>query len=155
VIFRATLVALRPSTRPQGFGDTFDTGKVAVFRVSRVWKGSIGQTFEMPALLETSGCWGFSSSHLKIGNDLLVFAFRVPGETPSASIFETTICSRTALAKENQDLEELGLGYAPTISSSAKAAKTYFVSIILIAGIMATAAYMMLRRRHGVFSDNH
>jgi hypothetical protein len=106
----------------------------------------------MPALLETSACWGFSSSHLKIGNDLLVFAFRVPGETSSESVLETTICSRTALVKGNRDLEELGLGYAPTISSSTKPAKTYFVSIVLIAGIAATGAYIMLRRKHGVVS---
>jgi hypothetical protein len=78
VIFRGILVALPPTTGPQGFGDTLDTGKIAVFRVSRVWKGSVGPTSEMPALLETSACWGFSSSHLRIGNDLLVFAFRVP-----------------------------------------------------------------------------
>ena len=106
----------------------------------------------MPALLETSACWGFSSSHLKIGNDLLVFAFRVLGETGSASILETTICSRTALAKGNRDLEELGLGYAPTISSSTKPAKAYFVSIAFIVGIAATGAYIMLRRKHGVVS---
>src|SRR5262249_61322363 len=56
VIFRGTLVALPPATGPQGFGDTFDTGKIAAFRVSRVWKGSIVPTFEMPALLETSTC---------------------------------------------------------------------------------------------------
>jgi hypothetical protein len=101
----------------------------------------------MPALLETSACWGFSSSHLKIGNDLLVFAYRVPGETAGASIFETTICSRTALAKGNRDLEELGLGYAPTIPSSPKTAKTYYVGIVFIVGI---GAYMMRRRKHGV-----
>lgn len=152
VIFRGTLVALAPATGPQGFGDTFDTGKIAVFHVSRVWKGSVGPTLEMPALLETSACWGFSSSHLRIGNDLLVFAFRVPGETSSVSILETTICSRTALVKGNRDLEEVGLGYAPTISSSTKPAKTYFVSIVLIVGIAATGAYIMLRRKHGVVS---
>ena len=147
-------MAMRPSTGPQGFGDTFDTGKIAVFHVSRVWKGGVGPTFEMPALLETAGCWGFSSTHLKIGNDLLVFAFRVPGRTPSASIFKTTICSRTALATENRDLEGLGRGYVPTISSSAQAAKTYFVPIVLIVGIVAAGTYLTLRRRHGVFSDN-
>lgn len=106
----------------------------------------------MPALLETSACWGFSASHLRIGNDLLVFAFRVPGETSSASILETTICSRTAIAKGNRDLEELGLGYAPTIASSTKPAKTYFVSIVFIVGIAVTGAYGMLRRKHGVSS---
>jgi hypothetical protein len=81
-----------------------------------------------------------------------VFAFRVPGETSSASILETTICSRTAIAKGNRDLEELGLGYAPTIASSTKPAKTYFVSIVFIVGIAVTGAYGMLRRKHGVSS---
>jgi hypothetical protein len=91
------------------------------------------------------------SSDLRIGNDLLVFAFRVPGATGSASILETTICSRTALAQGNRDLGELGLGYAFTISST-KPAKTYFVSIVFILGIAAAVAYMMLRRKHGVVS---
>jgi hypothetical protein len=90
-----------------------------------------------------------------MGNDLLIFAFRVPGETPSTPIFETTICSRTALAKENRDLEELGLGYAPTLPSLAKATRTRFLSIVLIVGILAAGAYMILRPRHAVFSDNH
>ena len=78
VIFRGTLVALPPATGPQGFGDTFDTGKIAVFQVSRVWKGNARPTLEMPALLETSACWGFGSSHVRVGNDLLVFAFDCP-----------------------------------------------------------------------------
>jgi hypothetical protein len=154
VIFRGTLVALPPATGPQGFGDTFDTGKIAVFHVSRVWKGSVGPALEMPALLETSACWGFGSSHLRIGNDLLVFAFRVPSETTTASILETTICSHTAPAKGNRDLEELGLGYAPTVSST-KPAKIYFASVVFIVGIAAIGAYMVLRRKHGVVSDNH
>jgi LPXTG-motif cell wall-anchored protein len=41
------------------------------------------------------------------------------------------------------------------IASSAKTGKTYVVFIVLILSIVATGAYLTLRRRHGVLSDNH
>jgi len=146
VVFRGTVVALRPSNGPQGLGDTFDTAKVAVFRVSRVWKGSVGPAFEMPALLETSACWGFSPSLLRAGNDLVVFAFRAQGGTKSTPFFETSVCSRTAPARDNRDIEELGTGYAPATSSSARTAKTYIGSAAVIAGIVALMVYVVRTR---------
>ena len=51
LIFRGTIVELRDSSTPAGI-------KTVVFRVSRVWKGNVGQTFEMPGIEETSACIG-------------------------------------------------------------------------------------------------
>lgn len=148
VIFRGTIVALRPSTGPQGFGDTFDTGKIAVFHVARFWKGKLGPTFEMPALEETSACWGFWPSLLKVGNDLLVFAFRVQNETNGTFWYETTVCSRTAPAKENRDLEELGAGSEPANSPPAKPYRTQFVPAIVALIVVAMMGIAFYARRN-------
>jgi hypothetical protein len=145
VIFRGTIVALRPSTGTQGFGDTFDTGKIAVFHVVRVWKGKLGPTFEMPAVEETSACWGFWPSLLKVGNDLLVFAFRIPNETTGTFLFETTICSRTAPAKGNRDLEELGAGSEPAKSPQAMRYGTLVPALVTLI-IVAMMAYLIQAR---------
>src|SRR5438309_2337916 len=69
VVFRGTITALRPTKKTTG--EAGDTGKVAVFRVSRVWKGEVGQTFEMPAVVESGGCWGFAPEFLKVGAELI------------------------------------------------------------------------------------
>src|ERR1700733_11286055 len=67
VVFRGTIIALRdtpnkseriPNANLNGYRDT---GKMVVFRVTRVWKGDFGTTFEMPAIVETSACWGFAA----------------------------------------------------------------------------------------------
>ena len=113
VIFRGVIVRLRPAAGPPSVSYGEDTGKIAVFRVSRVWKGELGATFEMPVILETSACWGFAPDLPKPGNDLLVFAYRRPGEREGTFLFLTSICTRTALARNNRDLDALGAGYAP------------------------------------------
>ncbi|MGA3204862.1 MAG: hypothetical protein ABSF12_20405 [Bryobacteraceae bacterium] len=90
-------------------GDNFKG--IVVFRVSRVWKGDVGPIFEMPALEETSMCVGFWPTHLKVGNDLLVYAVRNPGE----NAYYTNICTRTALAKDaKEDFDQLGRGGEPS-----------------------------------------
>lgn len=145
VIFRGTIVALRPSAKPLGFGDTRDTGRVAVFQVDRIWKGEVGPTFEMPALEELAACWGFSSTLLKVGSDLLVYAFKVPGATSGAYIYETTICSRTALARDNPDFAELGAGHKPARSPEGQ--KLLILSAFVIAGAGSLISYLGKRRR--------
>jgi hypothetical protein len=67
VVFRGTIVELRDSQKPADLPAGFarDTKKTVVFRVSRVWKGEVGETFEMPAVEETSACVGFWPSILK------------------------------------------------------------------------------------------
>jgi len=61
VVFRGRITALRDSKNDLGYFAVLgrDTKKIAVFHVSRVWKGEVGETFEMPALEETTACWGF------------------------------------------------------------------------------------------------
>jgi hypothetical protein len=145
VVFRGTIVSLRPAVGPQGFGDTLDTGKVAVFRVTRVWKGEVGPMFEMPALEETSACWGFWPKLLKAGNDLLVFAFRIPDAT-GGFIFETGICSRTATAKDNADIQALGLGYEPAIPTGVKPYKPYLRLAAVTIMILLVLLYLIHAR---------
>lgn len=116
IIFRGSIIKFRPSAKPSelaGLGK--DTKRIAVFRVERVWKGEVGQSFEMSAVEETAACWGFWPSFLKVGNDLLVFAARFQGGTE----YVTNICSRTRLAKDaNDDLKRLGIGEPPKIAAA-------------------------------------
>jgi len=96
IIFRGTITGFR------------ETGKtpMVVFHVDRVWKGDVPRTFEMPAVKEFSGCVGFWPDFLEVGKTLLVYAFqfRDGGE------YETSICSRTAPAKQTRDAFSLGFG---------------------------------------------
>jgi hypothetical protein len=111
IVFRATIVELRPSDRPSALhGMVEDTQKVIRFKVIRVWKGNIGETFEMPALLETTACWGFWPDFVKIGNELLVYASPFSNTTE----YVTDVCTRTRLAKDaSSDFRQLGLGEDP------------------------------------------
>ena len=146
-VFRGTVVALRPATRPIGFTGVIDTGRVAVFQVSRGWKGDVSLTFEMPAHEEAAACWGFSPKLLRVGNDLLVYAYRMPGEIDNGgTMFETSICSRTALAAANEDLGALGPGYEPGQSPEAKRRRTFYSSAAATAVIGALISYLVQRR---------
>jgi hypothetical protein len=109
VIFRGTIIELRDSKVAAGItaGLVKDTKKIAVFRVTRVWKGDVGETFEMPAIEETSACIGFWPTYLKVGSDLLVYAWRVGSE------YITGICGSHKLAKNAKDYEALGGGADP------------------------------------------
>ena len=100
IVFRGTITAFRDSSNGERF---------AVFRVIRVWKGKVPETFEMLAFEEQAACIGFWSPFLTIGKDLLVYAF----QSSSTSAYYTDICTRTALAKDSKDFEKLGRGYAP------------------------------------------
>lgn len=116
VVFRGTITALRPSGKALSFSPGFvlDTKKIAVFRVDRVWKGEVGETFEMPAIEEESACTGFWPSFLKVGNDLLVYA------QGGGGLYFTSICTRTQLAKNANDFAELGPGEGPKRSKHQK-----------------------------------
>jgi hypothetical protein len=149
VVFRGTIVALRPSTKTIEFPGVRDTGKIAVFNVSRIWKGDIGATFEMPAHEELAACWGFWPKYLEVGNDLLVYVFRVPGETESGGtyMFETSICARTAPARANEDLGTLGAGYESGGSPEARQRRAWYTSAVVIVGTGALVLWVIQRRR--------
>ncbi len=110
MVFRGTIIALRDSESAADLSGLFrfrDTKKIAVFHVNRIWKGDIGQTFEMPATEETSMCIGFVTSYLIVGNDLLVYASRYGSE------YYTSICGFHKRGKDAKDLRELGPGQDP------------------------------------------
>jgi hypothetical protein len=114
VVFRGTIVELRDSL---GTADTYSPGfimfrdlkKTVIFRVSRVWKGGVGAIFEMPAVEETGACVGFESDYLKVGTDLLVYAYRARN-----SEYYTGICGTHKLAKDGRgDFRIPGTGRIP------------------------------------------
>jgi hypothetical protein len=94
--------------RITGFRDT-GSGTQAVFAVERVWKGEVSRIFEMPAIKETTACAGFWPDWLKVGNDLIVYAFKVV----QTGYYVTDICSRTGFAATSKDLAVLGAGRQP------------------------------------------
>jgi hypothetical protein len=111
IIFRGTIVELRDSSKPAELtpGFAHDTKKVVVFKVTRVWKGHVGQTFEMPGIEETSACIGFWPGFLKVGQDLLVYASHF-----GTSDYLTSICGRHKPAKNaGEDFKTLGPGKEP------------------------------------------
>ncbi len=93
IIFRGRVTAFRQTSE----------GEVVVFAVDRVWKGKVPRVFEMPALKEGAACIGFWPSLLKIGNYLLVYAYKF-GDPP---VYITNICSRTNLVEESRDFAQL------------------------------------------------
>lgn len=100
VVFRGTITQFR------------DSGKgwrIAVFKVSRVWKGDVRETFEMPAIEEGAACFGFAPRLIRGWNDLLVYATRIAPDDD----YIITSCSRTALASETTDFKHLGPGRKP------------------------------------------
>ena len=102
VVFRGTIAAIREDTTlSSGAGAIRYTRRIAVFRVTRVWKGAVGLTVEITAPEESLPCMGYEPSYFKVGNDLLVYA-------KGTSEYSITSCSRTSLAKDAKaDFEEL------------------------------------------------
>ncbi len=79
-----------------------------IFAVSRVWKGNVSATFEMPAVVVGSSCLGFYSFLLKPGNLLLVYARRVAWTPKGEKGYFTDACARTQNLKDARvDLEGL------------------------------------------------
>jgi hypothetical protein len=97
VVFQGTIEGFRGS----------GADRTVMFRVSRVWKGRVGPTFEMPAI-ETSGglCTAFWSGLLAVGNELVVYASR--GFIPDFKEYlpwrsKTTLVSRTHHPRDRLD----------------------------------------------------
>ena len=104
VIFRGTISEYR---------DTGKGYKIAVFQVSRVWKGRVGRVVEMSTYPGYSdvACAHFSTTLLEIGSDELVFARKVKGQD-----YLTNYWSGTRSAKDYPYLSELGPGRPPSDS---------------------------------------
>jgi hypothetical protein len=91
-----------------------DSGKdyrIVIFRVTRVWKGRIGQTFEMPAY-QGDWCSAFrqtTPSLLTVGNDLLVYASRID----SANEDYFPMPCNTDLVTKVRNFQDLGRGRKP------------------------------------------
>ena len=101
-VFRGTIVEYRDAG--QGY-------KIAVFQVSRVWKGRVGGTVEMSTYpgYRNCTCAVADTTLLAVGSDEVVFASRVKGE----SYFYNYWCGTTS-AKEYPDiLRQLGPGRPP------------------------------------------
>ena len=111
VVFRGTIIDLQPSyiVRPAREWIFYrDLHKTVVFKVRRVWKGQVGEKFQMPAFAEIAACDGFESDLLKVGKDLLVYAFR------REEGYITAICGQHKVARDaGKDFRELGPGHAP------------------------------------------
>jgi hypothetical protein len=100
VVFRGTI---------ERFGGSGDN-RTVIFRVSRVWKGRVGPTFEMPAI-ETDGgfCNAFWRGTLVQGNELVVYSSHFP---PGSNDY-LPMRSKTMLVSRAKDLSQLGRGRKP------------------------------------------
>jgi len=84
-----------------------------VFSVQRVFKGQVSERFSMYKLVLDGDCVdGFRRGLVKVGNELLVYAWRASYFTEG---FLTSTCSRTALTENaSLDLKQLGSGHGPS-----------------------------------------
>ena len=103
VVFRGTV---------SGFRDYAKGDRLAVFRVSRVWKGPVTETFEMLAIESGYACFGFWPGHLRVGNEVLVFASSFGPDKTQDYPFLSMPCA-TKLAKDAKDIQQLGRGRKP------------------------------------------
>ena len=83
--------------------------QVATFKVTRVWKGNVGETFEMLAFQERSGCLGFLPT-VEIGADFLVYARR---PSPSVPDYLPLPCQANLTSRARDQIQKLGLGRKP------------------------------------------
>jgi hypothetical protein len=96
----------------------------------------------MPAYEEEAACWGFWPRFLKVGNELLVYATRWPGDSSGTFLYMTNICSRTAFVEGNKDLDYLGAGFEP--QSEWRRQTPY----LLLAGMFVVASLMFCVLQH-------
>jgi len=101
VVFQGTIEGFKGS----------GTDRTVMFRVSHVWKGRVGPTFEMPAI-ETDGglCTAFWRGLLAVGNELVVYASR--GFIPDGKEY-LPLRSKTTLVNRARDISALGQGHSP------------------------------------------
>jgi len=112
VVFRGRIVEVHDAEQPILAEILQPRKRIAVFHVTRVWKGVLGEKFEMPVVefnYAPAGYDQFWANFLVVGNDLLVYAVRPKG----AKEYTTSPCWRTSPAKTSKDFQELGPGWEP------------------------------------------
>jgi hypothetical protein len=102
-VFRGVIVEYRDS------GDGY---KIAVFQVSRVWKGHVGPVIELSTFpgYSDAPCGSFSTTLREVGTELLVFANKGKGQHYLIGYWSGT------RAPLDEDLHELGPGTPPSSS---------------------------------------
>jgi hypothetical protein len=100
VVFRGAISEYRDSGK--GY-------KIAVFQVSRVWKGQAGRVVELSTFpgYSDAPCAYFSTTLREVGSDVLVFARKVKGQDYLTGYWSGT------RSVQDRDLHELGPGKAP------------------------------------------
>ena len=104
IVFRGEIVAFRESGLPPG--------RVAIFQVTRVWKGPVTERFEMLALVSDHACFGFPLGFLELGSELLVFGSTFGSTMTEPYPYLSMICA-TKLVKNAIDIQQLGRGHKP------------------------------------------
>ncbi len=101
VVFQGTIAGFKGS----------GVDRTVIFRVSRVWKGPVGPTFEMPAI-ETDGgvCSAFWKGLLVVGNELVVYASRLPVSNRNECF---PMRGKSILVSRATDISQLGRGHKP------------------------------------------
>jgi hypothetical protein len=101
LVFQGTIEGLKGS----------GVDRTVMFRVSRVWKGQVGPRFEMPAI-ETDGglCTAFWRGLLVVGNELVVYASRLPSSNTKEYL---PLRGKTTLVSRATDIAQLGRGHRP------------------------------------------
>jgi len=99
VIFQGTIVEIHESSDGYHF-------PVATFKVTRVWKGHVGETCEMLSIQETIGCIGFVPT-VKVGAEFLVYAGRLLGDLIPLQ------CQSDLVSRARDQIRELGSGRKP------------------------------------------
>ncbi len=86
------------------------TEREVVFKVARVWKGPVSDKITLPKIESGSPCMrGFYGNHLWVGNELLVYASRIPELNVQGYVPDSARLARDA----EVDLKKLGKGRAP------------------------------------------
>jgi hypothetical protein len=100
VVFRGTVERFRGS----------GNDRVVIFRVMRVWKGRVGERFEMPGIESSAWCYGFLPGLLTVGNDVIVYAARIEGGTTNE--YFPSHC-QTNLVARSWSFRQLARGHKP------------------------------------------
>jgi len=95
VVFEGTVVAMHESDPHV---------PVATFKVARVWKGNINETFEMPAFQDSTVCLGFLP-RIEVGAVFLVYARRL---VPSDSYYFPLPCETDLASNASGQIRALG-----------------------------------------------